>query len=400
VLGDLFSAPPPDIDELPLADLLSLLKTSRRFRGLGKADAYRLLRWMPMPVADFAAEWFESEPLRALVAADGLLGSFLGPRSAGSTAILLALASRDGHATASGWTARGGPGAIADALASAARSAGAEIRTGAGVARISVGTDGVEGVVLESREEIRARAVVSGVDPRRTLLTLVDPAALEPTVRHHVSHIRARGVLTKINYAVSRAPDLTALRSRPADERAAALASAVRLAGHTHDIERAFDAAKYGAIPERPWIELTVPSMADESLAPSGQHVVSVYVQSTPYALRASTWDAERERLGDRVTSLIDTHAPGFAASVIARRVITPLDLERDHGLTGGHIFHGELSLDQMFVARPLLGSARYRTPVKHLYLCGSGTHPGIGIDGRSGRLAAREIARALGRER
>ena len=396
VLGDVFSSPPPEIDDPSLADVLGLLRTSRKFRALDKQDAYRLLRWMPMAVADFAAEWFESEPLRAMVAADGLLGSFLGPRSAGSAALLLALASRDGHATASGSTAKGGTGAITDAVAAAARAAGAEVRTDANVVRLLVENGIAHGVVLDTGEEIRARVVLSGLDPRRTLTGLVDPSELEPTFRQHADHIRTRGVLTKINYAVSRTPDFTALRARPDDERRAALAGAVRLSAHTNDLERAFDAAKYGGVAETPAIELTVPSLLDDSLAPAGQHVVSVYAQFTPYALRDSMWDRERDRLADRVTRLIDTHAPGFAGAIVARQVMTPVDLEERWGLTGGHIFHGEIALDQLFVARPLLGWARYRTPIANLYLCGSGTHPGIGIDGRSGRLAAREILKDL----
>jgi phytoene dehydrogenase-like protein len=394
VLADVLSTPAPDIDSPSLSDLMSLFQTSRRFRSLGKTDAYRLLRWMPMPVADFAAEWFESEPLRATVAADGLLGSFLGPRSAGSTAVLLALASRDQQPIASGWTARGGPGAIAAALVNAARERGATIRTNAAVTRILVNAQGAQGVVLENGEELRARVVLSGLDPRRTLLGLVDPAYLDPTFRHHASRIRMRGVLTKVNYLVSEAPSFAALRTRPVGEQHAALSGAIRLAAHTNDLERAFDAAKYGGLAEKPVLEVTVPSLLDDSLTSTGHHVVSVYAQFTPYDLRDSTWVDAREPLADLVTRAIDTHAPGFAASVIVRQVLTPVDLERTWGLTGGHIFHGELALDQLFLTRPLLGWSRYRTPIPNLFLCGSGTHPGIGIDGRSGRLAARDVFR------
>jgi phytoene dehydrogenase-like protein len=395
VLRALLSATAPDIDRLSAVDLLTVLKTLRQFRALGKADAYRLLRWLPMPVADLAGEWFESEPLRSVVAADGLLGSFLGPRSAGSAAILLLLAAQGGHPIAPGWTVRGGTGAIADALAAAARQAGVDIRTSAGVHRILVDEDGASGVALTDGEEIRARLVASSADPRRTLLGLVDPARLAPEFLQRVEHIRMRGTLSKVNYAASAIPNFTGLQSLTPDRRAAALSGPVRLARHTDAIERAFDAAKYGALSDEPWIELSIPSIADPGLAPEGGHVVSAYVQFTPYALRGTTWDAERDRLGDVVTTIIDEYAPGFGRSVIARQIITPRDLEQTWGLTGGHIFHGELALDQLVVSRPLLGWARYLTPIRNLYLCGSGTHPGIGIDGRSGMLAARAMIKA-----
>jgi phytoene dehydrogenase-like protein len=203
-----------------------------------------------------------------------------------------------------------------------------------------------------------------------------------------------RGALTKVNYAVSRAPGFAALSSMPENRRTAALTGCVRLARNTDAIDKAFDAAKYGGYADEPWIELTIPSIADATLAPAGQHVVSAYVQFTPFDLRGSSWDDERDRLEKVVTRTIEQYAPGFAESVVARQVITPLDLERSWGLTGGHIFHGELALDQLVVARPLLGWARYQTPIRNLYLCGAGTHPGIGIDGRSGMLAAEEIVR------
>jgi phytoene dehydrogenase-like protein len=276
-----------------------------------------------MPVADFASEWFDSEPLRATVAAGGLLGAFLGPRSAGSTAVLLLLASQDGHPIAPGWTARGGIGAVSAALAAAARQAGAEIRTGADVRRILTREGRATGVALATGEEIAARLVLSSLDPRRTFLTLIDPGYLPPVFLRHVERIRMRGTLAKVNYAVAALPGFPGLRSLPPDR-------------------------------------------------------------------RGTDWDAARQRLGGVTTNTIERYSPGFARSVVAQQVITPLDLERRWGLTGGHAFHGELSLDQLVVARPLLGWARYRTPVRQLYLCGSGAHPGIGVDGRSGLLAAR----------
>jgi phytoene dehydrogenase-like protein len=396
VVRKLTAAPAPSIDAPGAADLIGLLKTGRSFRALGRKDAYSLLRWLPMPVSDFAEEWFEHAAMRVAVAGGGVFGSHLGPRSAGSTAIFLLMSARHREPLASGWTARGGIGAVGDALAAAARQAGAEIRTGARVRQVIVRDERAQGVVLDSGEEIQARAVVSSADPRRTLLTLVDPVHLPPDVREAARHIRMRGTLSKINFAVSALPRFSSLAVMDGAGQAAALSGWIRLASDVNAIERAFDAAKYGAIADEPFIELAIPSLADSSLAPTGQHVVSAYVQFTPAELRGTTWDVERERLGDRVARVIETYAPGFKRLVLGRHVITPADLERQYGLTGGQIFHGELALDQLHLARPLLGWARYATPVRDLYLCGSGTHPGTGLDGRSGALAAREILKAI----
>ena len=391
VLRGLLGSAPPSIDDPTAGDLIDLLKTGRQFRALGKTDAYRLIRWMPMAVADFAGEWFESEPLRATIATGGILGSFLGPWSAGSTAVLLLLGAGEGRPVANGWFAKGGTGAVADALAAAAREAGVEIRTNADVAQVDVDSNGAAaGVTLASGEQIAARAVASAVDPKRTLLRLVDPIHLAPEVVRRVQNIRAHGTLAKINYAVSSLPRFTGVSDT------AALSGRIRLARDIDSVERAFDAAKYGGFADEPWIELTIPSLTDSFLAPPGAHVISAYVQYAPYHLRGTTWDAERDRLGDAATRTVGRYAPGFESSVVQREVMSPLDLERDYGLTGGHIFHGELALDQWFVTRPLLGFARYATPIPNLYLCGSGAHPGTGLDGRSGQLAAKEIIRAL----
>jgi phytoene dehydrogenase-like protein len=396
VLREIAAAPPPSIDSPGAGDALALLKAGRKFRALGKADAYRLLRWMPMPAADLVGEWFESDTLRATIAAGGILGSFLGPRSAGSGALLLLLAAGEGHPRATGWFVVGGPGALADALARAARQAGAEVRTGAEVARIDAVNGAVSGVTLSNGESIAARAVVSNADPKRTLLGLLDPTHLDPEFVRRVQNIRAHGTLAKINYAVSSLPRFGGLAALGKSEQAAALSGRIRLARNIDGIERAFDAAKYGKIPHEPWIELTIPSIAEPAMAPPGGHVVSAYVQYAPYHLRDTNWDAERESLAINATATIARYAPGFHSSIVGREVITPLDLERKYGLTGGHIFHGELSLDQWFVTRPSLGWARYQTPIKNLFLCGSGTHPGTGLDGRAGALAAKQIVRAM----
>ena len=391
------AAPPPSIDHPTAADVIELLKTGRRFRGLGKADAYRLLRWMPMAAADLVSEWFVSEPLRATIAAGGVLGSFLGPWSAGSGALLLLLGAAEGHPIA-GWQARGGAGAISDAVAAAARHAGAEIRTGVDVREIAIDDGAATGVRLSTGESIAARAVISSADPKHTLLGLVDPMHLAPDFLRRVQNVRMHGTLAKVNYAVSSLPRFSGLATRDGAEEAAALSGRVRLNHDVDSLERAFDAAKYGGFADEPSIELTIPSIGDSGLAPAGQHVISAYVQFAPYHLRGTTWDAERDRLAETATRTIARYAPGFESTIVARQVITPLDLERTYGLTGGHIFHGELALDQFFITRPLLGWARYGTPIRNLYLCGSGSHPGTGLNGQSGALAASEILRRLRR--
>jgi phytoene dehydrogenase-like protein len=406
VLRAMNAAPSPSIDVPTAGDLVELLRTGRRFRSLGKADAYRLLRWMPMSIADLMSEWFESEPLRATIAAGGVLGAFLGTRSAGSAAQLLLLGAGEGHPVGTGWFARGGTGAVSDALAAAARQAGAEIRTGVDVQSIGITGQTATGVVLSTGESIPAGIVISNADPKRTLLGLIDPMHLAPELLQRVQNIRMHGTLAKVNYAVSALPRFDGLSALDGKQQTAALSGRIRLSRGLDAIERAFDAAKYGGYAAEPWIELTIPSIGDAALAPapstgSGQaHVVSAYVQFAPYRLRGTTWDAERERLGDTATRTIAAFAPGFESTIVARQVITPLDLERTFGLTGGHIFHGELSLDQLFVARPLLGWARHATPIERLYLCGSGTHPGTGLNGRSGALAARAILKAMKRQR
>ena len=399
VLRVLFSTVPPCIDTQSAGDLVQLLKAGRAFRALGRPDAYRLLRWLSMPVADLVADWFATEPLRATIAAGGVLGSCLGPWSAGSAAVLLLLGASEGQPVASGWLARGGPGSIADALARVSREQGVEIRTSADVAQIEVADEAARAVVLSSGERIAARDIVSGADPKRTL-GLVDPRHFDPAFMRRALNLRARGTLAKVNYALSGLPRFSSLRALDDTGQTAALSGRIRLARDIDAIERAFDASKYGGFADEPWIELTIPSIADPGLAPSNHHVASAYVQYAPYRLADGTWDDARDRLGDAATAIISKYAPGFESLVLAREVITPLDLERTYGLTGGDIFHGELALDQWFITRPLLEFARYAMPIRHLFLCGSGTHPGTGLNGRSGALAAKHILRVIRRSR
>jgi phytoene dehydrogenase-like protein len=400
-LADLAAETPPDVKAPGIGDALMGLKLGRTFRGLGKHDSHTILRVLPMAVADFVAEAFETDALRAAIAWRGVRHSFLGPWSAGSTAILLGDgAGNDGGAAGQTVFAIGGPGALSEALASAVRAAGGEIRCGAEVASITSRDGRATGVALEGGEQLEAAAIVSGLDPKRTLVELADPVAIGPTMRWRAGNYRTPGVVAKINLVVDRLPQFTAAGGD--DEQ---LRGRIVVAPGIDAIERAFDPAKYGRSSETPVMELTIPSLVDPSLvdgAPAGTHVVSISAQYAPYKLRDGAWDADgrAEAFADQVVGVLDELAPGFTASIRAREVITPLDLERDYGLTGGHPLHGEQALDQFFLWRPFLGSGRYRLPLDGLYLCGSGAHPGGGITGQPGQNAAREILSDLKRRR
>ena len=399
-LAELAARTPPDVKAPGIGDALTGLKLGRTFRGLGKHDSHTILRVLPMAVADFVAEAFGSDALQAAIAWRGIRSSFLGPWSAGSTAILLAdSAGNDGGAAGQTVFAIGGPGALAEALAAAARAAGAEIRCDAEVTAITSRDGRATGVALAGGEEVAASAVVSGVDPKRTLVELADPVAVGPTMRWRAANYRTPGVVAKINLVVDRLPRFTAANGD--GERV--LRGRIVVAPGIDAIERAFDAAKYGRTSERPVFEATIPSLVDPSLvagAPDGTHVVSISAQYAPYALREGSWDdaGARGAFGDRVVTALDDLAPGLSASVTAREVVTPLDLEREYGLTGGHPFHGEETLDQFFLWRPFFGSGRYRLAIDGLYLCASGAHPGGGITGQPGQNAAREILSDLKR--
>jgi phytoene dehydrogenase-like protein len=385
-MAGILATPPPDIEHSSYADLWSLAKMGRRFRGLGKKDGYRLLRWAPMSASDFLSEWFESEPLRAALAGPGIFGTTLGPRSAGSTAVLL-LQRALGDGTPR--LAQGGIGAFTSALASAARAAGAEIRPNAGVTRVNVKDGRASGVVLENGDELQAKAVVSNADPRRTLLDLVDPVHLEPGFTDRIRSYRSGGTVAKINLALSGLPAFAASTAQQ-------LGGRIHIGPDLDYLERAFDASKYGTCSARPYLDVTIPSVTDPGLAPEGCHVMSVCAQFAPYSLRGMDWSATGPAFADIVIDTLAQYAPNLKGLILARQVITPRDLESVYGLSGGHIFHGELSLDQLFTMRPLVGWARYRTPIERLYLCGAGTHPGYGVSGLSGRNAAREIAKDL----
>jgi phytoene dehydrogenase-like protein len=285
---------------------------------------------------------------------------------------------------------KGGPGALTSAMASAAQGAGAEIRTGASVVRIIIKGERVAGVALSTGEEIPARAVVSGVDPKTTFLQLMDPIDLAPDFLTKVRNYRSHGTLAKMNLALSALPAFTGSTGPET------LSGRIHLGPEIDYLERAFDHAKYGELSDQPWLDVSIPSILDPQLAPAGSHVMSVYAHVAPHALRGTTWDAAGGKLRTNVLGVLARFAPGIERLVVAEQILTPADLEREYGFAGGHIFHGELALDQLFTMRPVLGQAQYRAPVAGLYLCGGGTHPGGFLTGASGRNAAREVAKDL----
>jgi phytoene dehydrogenase-like protein len=391
VISEALSTTPPDIDHPSSGDLWSMLKTGRAIRNLGKKDMFRLLRWGPMAVADLAAEYFETELLRAVIAARGVFGTFLGPWSAGSALVLLLRAAGDAHPAGSAHLAVGGMGAVTQAMASAAKAAGAEIRTGAEVIEIRVHDGAATGVLLSTGEEILAHAVISNADPKRTLLKLTDPTHLSPDFVQKLQHYRGNGTVAKVNLALSGLPKFTAINNGDVT----ALKGRIHIGNEIDYLERAFDESKYGNFSRAPYLEATIPSLTDPTLVPEGKHVMSIYMQYAPYKLKGD-WEQQRKALGQTVVQTLAQYAPNLPELILTHQIITPRDLEDKYGLTGGQIFHGDLALDQFFTMRPLLDWARYRTPIQNLYLCGSGTHPGVGLTGGSGANAAREILKEL----
>jgi phytoene dehydrogenase-like protein len=392
-LAYLHAITPPDVKNPSMADALNGLKLGSAFRRLGVKPGREVTRAISMAVADYVAEAFETEAVRGAIAARAVQYTAMGPWSAGTTNVLLAdSAGNDGGAAGQSTIARGGPGALADALVSAVRGFGAEIRTGAEVVRVLTRSHRAYGVALADGEEIRARVVVSAADPKRTLTTLVDPVEIGPHLRWRATNIRTPGTVSKVDLALSGLPTF---HGSDGPER---LAGRIVIAPSIDDLEHAFDHSKYGRMSEEPYLEATIPTINDPSLAPEGRHVMSVVAQWTPYVLRDGDWESGRDHLADLVVKTMERFAPGLGELVIARRVLTPPDLEAQYGLTGGHVYHAEPGLDQFFVWRPLLGHARYRFGLPGLYLCGSGAHPGGGVTGAPGANAGREILADLGK--
>ena len=384
---------PPDPASLAPSDLRGMLRFAGHFRSLGAERFHALYKLMTMSSADYLDEWFELDPLKATKAASGIIGTFLGPRSPGSAYVLLHhyMGEIDGAFRAWGFQ-KGGTGAISEAIASAAREAGAEIRTGAAVARVRVRSGRATGVVLESGEEIEAPLVVSGLDPRRTFLDLLEPGLLPDQVVEAVGRFKFRGSSGKVNLALSELPEFTCLPGRGPH-----LRGAISMSPSLDYLERAYDDAKYGEFSRHPYMDIVIPSMIDPGMAPPGKHVMSIFVQYAPYRLNGGWTDARREAFGDAVVDTVARHAPNLRRAIIGRQVLTPADIERITGLSEGNIFQGELALHQLFFMRPLPAWGRYRTPIKGYWQCGAGTHPGGGIMGASGRLAALEILKGRG---
>jgi phytoene dehydrogenase-like protein len=393
-LEALYQLPPPDLDaELSLGELGPLLGLGRKFRSLGRADMTELLRVLPMSVQDLAEEWFDSEPLRAAVAAAGIRDIQQGPRSGGTSFVLLhhLVGAPPGSVRARGWW-RDGADAFTVTAEALARKADVAIRLTARVERISVKDDAVTGVVLAGGDEIAAPIVVSTADPARTLLGMIDPVWLDPEFLNSVRQIKFRGCTAFISYALDGLPSVHGL-----PDPKAALAGMVSLTPTTVELEKAYDAAKYGEVSAEPHVEFTVPSLRWPHLAPDGKHVLVARAQYAPFRLRnGATWDEARSSVfADRVTALLLRVMPRLSEHLVDRVVLTPADLATRFGLTEGAATHGELTLDQILFMRPVAGWGRYAMPIGGLYLGGAGAHPGPGILGGPGWLAAR---RALGR--
>ena len=389
VVESLLLTTPPQFPPRGLGDLVEYLKLAGRMRKLAPADMVALVKVFTQSAAELLDEWFESPELKVTLATDGVIGANGGPRSQGTAYILMhhVMGSVAGHRGLWGFV-RGGMGAVSEAIAASARSHGAVIRTGAAVDKILVRDGRARGVVLAGGEEIEGALVASNLDPHVTFLRLVDERELPPEFVASIRRFRTEGTSCKINFALSGLPEFSAMPGARGPQHRATM----HICPSIDYIERAWDDAKYGRPSDRPMLELTIPTMYDPSLAPPGKHVMGLFLQYAPYTLREGTWDEQREPFYNRVLDVMEEYIPNIRSIIIDKQVLTPLDLERRYGITGGNIFHGEMSLDQMFVMRPVAGYARYRTPIHGLYLCGSGAHPGGGVMGAPGYNAAREI--------
>ena len=379
---------PPDPTSLDPRGLKQLLFLLRRFQRLPRQDQYNQIQLMTMSAVDFLDQWFETDVLKATMSASGIIGTFLGVRSPGTAYVLLHhyMGEIDGAFRSWGF-ARGGTGAISLAIAGAARQAGVEIRSETEVAKILVREGRAAGVVLKNGDEITAGLVVSSLDPRLTFRRLLEPDALPGEFLVDVDRYKFRGSSAKVNLALDALPDFRCLPG-PGPH----LRGAISISPSVDYMERAYDDAKYGRFSRRPYMDVVIPSLTDPSVAPPGKHVMSCFVQYAPYHLANGTWDEQRDAFGDTVINTLAEYAPNIRNIIRHRQVVTPLDLEREWGLSEGNIFQGELTLEQLFFLRPAPGWAQYRTPVGNLYMCGSATHPGGGIMGAPGRNAAMKI--------
>ncbi len=384
---------PPDPTTFNPKDWMGLAGVARHFLGLGEEQLYMLAKLMTMSAADFLDQWFECDPLKATMSASGIIGTYLGPRSPGTAYVLLHhyMGEIDGAFRAWGF-ARGGTGGIADAIANSAKSFGAEIRCNAPVSQVILKNGRAVGVALEDGEEIYADVVASSLDPKLTFLKLVEPKALPTDFVDAIRKFNIRGSSGKVNLALDALPEL---RCMPGPGRH--LAGAISISPSMDHMEKAYDDAKHGDFSKRPYIDMILPSVIDPGMAPPGKHVMSCFVQYAPYQLRDGEWtDEKREAFGDAVVDTLSEFIPNLKKIILHRQVLSPVDIERISGITQGNIFHGELSLSQLFFLRPAAGYAKYRTPIRNYYQCGSGTHPGGGIMGAPGQLAAFEILKDI----
>jgi phytoene dehydrogenase-like protein len=388
---------PPDPTGWDPREFLPLAGLVRDFAALPEREQAVFVQLMTMSSADFLDQWFETDPLKATMAASGIIGTYLGIRSPGTAYVLLHhyMGEIDGAFRAWG-IPKGGTGGISEAIGRAAQAQGAEIRTEAPVARIRTRDGRATGVVLESGEEIEGDTVISTADAKVTFLDLLERGTVEPDFEAEIRRFKFRGSSGKVNLALDRLPEFTSL---PNAEDLEHLRGAVSLSPSTDEMEQAYDDAKYGRWSARPYVDIIIPTLVDPSMAPPGKHVMSCFVQYAPYHLDPAlgTWDDHREAFGDTVVDRIAEFAPNIRDAIVGRQVLTPLDIERTLGLTEGNIFQGELSLEQLFFNRPVPGYARFRTPVRDLWIAGSSTHPGGGIMGANGRLAALEVLRNAG---
>src|SRR5579862_3881488 len=391
----ILSMTPPDLAKLSLPDLKKLRFLGKRFQALPAQDKYNQIQLMTMSAADFLDQWFETDVLKATMSASGIIGTFLGVRSPGTAYVLLHhyMGEIDGAFRSWGF-ARGGTGAISNAIAAAAREAGVEIRTEASVANIAVRGGQATGVVLTSGDEIAADMVLSSVDPNLTFLKFLDAKDLPGDFVEEVRRYKYRGSSGKVNLALDGLPNFTALPGHGIH-----LRGALSISPSVDYMERAYDQAKYGEFSRRPYIDMVIPTLTDPSIAPPGKHILSCFVQYAPYKLSSGNWDEQREAFGNTVIDTIAEYAPNIKNIIIGKQFITPLDIERQTGLTEGNIFQGELSLEQLFFLRPAAGWARYRTPIRKPYMCAPATNPGGGIMGAPGPLAALEILKDAGQK-
>ena len=391
VLEAAYRTTPPDFVDGTLRDLWTMARLGGKLRRLGRKDMTEVMRIMPMTARELLDEWFETDVIKGTLGAAAITGLFQGPMAAGTAYTFL-----HHHVGASNGAmrpsvrVRGGMGGLTAALEAAATKHGVEIRTNAAVEHVIVEDGRAVGVVLSGGDEVRAKTVVSNADPRRTFSRLVHPSHLTPEFTRKIRNVKLKGVCAKVHLALSELPKFSA-----ASENDEHLNGAISISPSLRYLERAFDDAKYGSLSSKPYLEAVIPSVTDASVAPPGKHLMSVLVQYAPYHLKEGQWDAaRREALGDTVIATLAEYAPNIESAILQRHVLSPLDLEETFGLTEGNIYHAELTMDQVFLMRPVPECARYRTPIEGLYLCGAGTHPGGGVNGASGYNAAREIVR------